>query len=511
MGRHKDPQTLDFIKRLKEKGESLGYKTAEEQPIMGGLYFADLVWQLAEGQPPLVTFEVETAETVYVFKNTAKYFDNLSKDVPKPYRHFAILVNGKLSEGVRLPFQRYMNYYNISLFEDIANNSEAVRILFEELDRLKVHLRELVARYLSSGNIDETLQQLILGIQEGMPKFIAKPKDVTITFGSETRPDPLRPTRFTLTANTPPGSPTLVQRLADALKTGKPVRLTKADQVRAQIPGLPEGEVEAIEIRPETVSGTFARLETPNYSDSIELVLAEESEDNQFKVVSNANQDAPWRVRFRENKATGQIEISVSFDPDRGDPFQFVYFVDFVNHAKDENRLIVREMVDGKVLLDGPFPGPLEVPPEDWMQVWRALADIQRKTGIRFPMPKEMSRGDLREISRLHQVTSKGEVEVRSNSLMVNLSKQEAEHRLGLAKNPDIIENFRATANEITELFGKKIPIGEAQIIIPKAKIDLNKLSEELKKEIDPIPLEIQILPDKPARIVYRNWMSNKP
>jgi hypothetical protein len=49
LGRHKNPQTLDFIKRLKEKGESLGYKTAEEQPIMGGLYFADLVWQLSQG------------------------------------------------------------------------------------------------------------------------------------------------------------------------------------------------------------------------------------------------------------------------------------------------------------------------------------------------------------------------------------------------------------------------------------------------------------------------------
>jgi len=31
LGTHKNPQTLDFIKRLKEKGEALGYKTAEEE------------------------------------------------------------------------------------------------------------------------------------------------------------------------------------------------------------------------------------------------------------------------------------------------------------------------------------------------------------------------------------------------------------------------------------------------------------------------------------------------
>jgi hypothetical protein len=182
-----------------------------------------------------------------------------------------------------------------------------------------------------------------------------------------------------------------------------------------------------------------------------------------------------------------------------------------VKHAKNENRLIVRKVADGKALLDGPFPVAFEAPPEDWMQIWRALADIQRKTGIRFPIPKEMSSGDLKEISRLHHVTSKGEMEVQVNSLTVNLSKQQAEHRLDLAKNPDIIENFQATMNETAELFGKKIPIGEAQIIIPKAKIDLNKLSEELKKGIEPIPLEILVLPDKPAKIVHRNWMSNKP
>jgi hypothetical protein len=403
-----------------------------------------------------------------------------------------------------------LDYYNVSLFEDVANDQEAVRILFEELDRLKVHLRELVARYLSSGKIDETIQQLIHGIQEGMPRFIAEPKDVTITFGSENRLDPLRPFKFKLTATTPPGSPTLMQRLTDALKTGKPVRLTKADQVKVQIPGMHEGEVEAMEIRPETVIGTPARLETSNYTDCIELVLIEERDDDQFRVVSNAKQDAPWRVSFIGDKTTGQVEVKLDFDPDRGDPYQFVYFVDFIKHARDENRLTAK-VASGEVLLDGPFPVKFEPPSEDWMQVLRALADIQRKTNTRFPIPKKMSVADLKEISRLHYITSKGEIEVQANSLTVNFTRQEAEHRLDLAKNPDIIENFQATMNETPELFGKKVSIGEAQIIVPKARIDLSRLSEELEKGIEPIPLEIRVLPDKPAKIIYRNWTSNKP
>jgi hypothetical protein len=511
LGRHTDPETLAFIRKLKEKGESLGYRTEEEYPMLGGLYFADLIWQLAKDQAPLVTFEVETSESLRVFKNTSKYFDNYSKNVPKPFRHFMILMKGKLPEGVRLPMQRYLDYYNVSLFEDVANDQEAARILFEELDRLKVRLRELVARYLSSGKIDETIQQLILGIKEGMPKFIAEPKDVTITFGSENRLDPLRPFKFKLTAKTPPGSPTLMQRLTDALKTGEPVRLTKADQVKVQIPGVHEGEVEAMEIRPEAVIGTPVRLETPNYTDCIELVLIEERDDDQFRVVSNAKQDAPWRVSLIGDKTTGQVEVKLSFDSDRGDPYQFIYFVDFIKHAIGENRLTVREVAGGKVLLDGPFSAKFEAPSEDWMQILRALAEIQRRTNTRFPIPKEMSGGDLKEINRLHYITSKGEVEVQASSLTVNFTRQEAEHRLDLAKNPDIIENFQATMNETPKLFGKKVPIGEAQIIIPKAKIDLSRLSRELEKGTDPIQLEIQVLPDKPAKIVYRNWMSNRP
>jgi hypothetical protein len=37
-------------------------------------------------------------------------------------------------------------------FEDIVNDAEAAKVFFEGLDRLKVHLSELVARYLGISN-----------------------------------------------------------------------------------------------------------------------------------------------------------------------------------------------------------------------------------------------------------------------------------------------------------------------------------------------------------------------
>ena len=478
--------------------------------MAGGLYFADLVWELAKDQPPLVTFEVETEESLRILKNAAKYFETISKEVPKPFRHFIIVVRGRVSEGNRRLLQPYIDHYNVSLFEDIVNDTEAAKVLFEELDRLKVHLSELVARYLSSGKIDQTFQDLKLGIREGMPKFLAEPENITINFGSESPPDPLRPFRFQLSSKTPVGEPTLLQRMHDSLKTGEPVRITKEDKIKIRIPGHEEDDVEVMEIKPETIKGALVRLETSNCTDFIELVLTTESENDQFMLVSNVTQHAPWKVAFKLHKKSSQVEYSVNFNADEGDPYQFVYFVDFVGRAKKENRLMLRRIADGRVLLEGPFSAGFEPPSEDWMQILRALAEIQLKTGIRLPIPKSVSEDELKEIDKLHQITTKGEIEAQVNSMTITFSREEAQHRLDLAKTPDVIENFQANMNQPAELFGRKIPIGEAKIIIPKAKIDLNKLQEALKKGVDPIPIEVTALPDKRARIVYRNWIGNK-
>jgi hypothetical protein len=510
LGRHTDPLTLAFVQKLKEKGESLGYKTAEEQPILNGLYYADLTWSLADDQPPLVTFEVETEESLRVFKNTAKYFDTLSQEVPKPYRHFMILMQGRLSEGTRKPIQRYINYYNVSLFEDVASDQETAKILFEELDRMKLSLRELVARYLSSGQIDETLQELRLGIQKGMPKFL-EPKNIAITVGSETRPDPLRPFKFEVIAKTPVGEPTLLQRMHDSLKTGEPVKITKDDQIKIRIPGHEEGDVEAIQVKLETIKGDLVRLETSDYANFIELLLTPESDNDQFVVISNVKQNAPWKVTFKAHKKSNQMEFSVNFNFDEGDPYQFVYFVDFVEQAKKENLLIVRREADNKVLFEGPFSSEFEKPSEGWMRILRALAEIQLKTNVRLPLPKSISDEELKEINKIYQIITKGEIEVHVESLKVNFDKEQAQHILDLSKNPDVIENFQVRINDTAELLGRKISVGDAELTIPKVRVDLIKLQEGVEKGVGAILIEVSVLPDKLAKISYRKWLVNKP
>jgi len=505
LGRHIDPETLELLAQLKEKGASLGYETTEEYSMLGGVYVADLVWQLAKDQPPLVTFEIETKDSLRVFKNISKYFDTISADIPKPFRHFLVVVKGELSDGTRKPLQHYINQYNVSLFEDVGRDKEIRKLLFNQLDKLKVDVTDLVRRYLSSGRIDETLQGVIQGIREGMPDVLGRPKKVMLTFGQEIKRDPLRPFEFKLSMETPSGQPTLMQRLHDAAKTGETILLTKKDKIRAQIPGLGEQEIESIEIKAETVSGTRASLETPNYEHALELLLTATDEGERFTVTNNG-QDAPWRIALSYEKKTNTMEIQMHINAREADPYQIVYFEDFVDHAKRENKLILRRS-DGMVLLEAPFAGDFQALPEWPMRILRALADVQNATGVRLSTPEKMSNEELQVLSRLQQITSNGMEEGEIRSLSISLTKEAAQHRLYLAKNPNIIENLGVDlGDETLNLLGKTIRLGRAKMIVAEAIIDLKKLDEDLKSAREPIAVEVSTDANQTVRVVYEKW-----
>jgi len=471
--------------------------------MLSGLYIADLVWRLAKDQPPLVTFEVETKESLRVFKNTGKYFDTLSQEVPKPYRHFMILMQGRLSEGIRKPIQRYINYYNVSLFEDVANDQEAVKLLFEELDHLKVNLDELVTRYLSSGRIDETMSKIFLGIQRGMSGSIIQPKEITLRLTSGEKDDPLNPHIRISTAG-----PVLLQRMYDAMKTGQTVALTKENGVEIDAPGIGTVRPELVEITAESTPGVLVELETANYGNSLELVLEKVEDNDQYFVLTNAKQKAFYTFNCKVSKISGQVEIDVKYGPENTDACQLFSFFEFFDHAMKENILLFRRANDGQIVMQGPFPTVFPMPPAESMQFLRVLADIQKKTGTRLLMPKIVTAADISTINRLHQVVMKGDIEIDLNNLSVGLAKNQAERILDRARHPEIIEDFQVKMpSEKIELFGQTISVGEATIVVPKAKIDFRKIEAGLNKGLDPVSVEINILPDKNARILYAKWL----
>ena len=65
MGRHRDSDTLEFIKWLENKGVELGYQSKTEYPVGNNEYFIDVVWKYPECSTPLITFEVDRAEKLF--------------------------------------------------------------------------------------------------------------------------------------------------------------------------------------------------------------------------------------------------------------------------------------------------------------------------------------------------------------------------------------------------------------------------------------------------------------
>jgi len=510
MGRHTDPQTLEFLGKLREKGKSLGYAVKEEYEMLKGEYFADLVWKLAEDQPPLVAFEIETEDSIRVFRNVGKYFTTRASDMPKPFRFFLIVIRGKLSSGNRTALGLFLDYQNVSLFEDVVNNKEAENILFQQLDEMKLQIKDLVMRCLSSGQFDTTMIDLIEGIRKGMRRWPIMAKNVTLTFSSGGGRDPSRPYRIRMISKTPPGKPTIIQRIIDAVRTGQKMTISREEGVEVELPGLGRGTSESIEVVPEKVAGIRVGLETQNYDNYIELVLTRKEVTDDSALLTNEEQEDPYRVELTVHKKK-PWKLAVSLVPGRGSTSQIVAFQDFMEQAKKQNRLVIRNLHDNGVLYEGAFPDIYQPLPENVMQRLRTIAEIEQETGIALPFPTQVGEEDARTINELHQIIHTGKQEDQLTSLTVDFTKEQARRRLYLAKNPEITDNFQAEQKSYSiTLFGKTIPLGSRSVVVPEARIDLSKLESELSKGSEPIHLEVSSASDKPINIFYKNWPRQK-
>jgi len=136
MGRHKDSDTLDFLKWIGKKGNDLGYHTEIECPIGYNDYFIDIVWKYHETDIPLITFEVETTNRNGIFKNTMKIFGTKQSRVQKPFRHFMVVLKNSLTESQKSSLHIFLDHFNISLYENIFNDSKKRKELESELDNL---------------------------------------------------------------------------------------------------------------------------------------------------------------------------------------------------------------------------------------------------------------------------------------------------------------------------------------------------------------------------------------
>lgn len=227
MGRHKDPDTLAVMQWLMELGEELNFVTAEEYVIKAGEFFADVVWMLGEGDDPIITFEIETSDNVRVFSNTMKWFGTPSDYVTKPWRHYMVIAKGELTSGHRAALTNLINQHNISIFEDVHNDLQKKGDLETELRSKAQDIPALLARYVESKPVGETLPRIIESIEKAFKEMpISKPEvKITVTSGSKQGEG----IPFNMKFETKPGEPLIIERMREAVIENKPLTITEEE------------------------------------------------------------------------------------------------------------------------------------------------------------------------------------------------------------------------------------------------------------------------------------------
>ncbi len=216
MGRHKDPDTLEFINWLKAKGESLGYLAELEYLLDKKQYFVDIVWKLRKDQTPLITFEVETKDSRAIFCNTTKIYGPSSEAISKPWHHFMIIFKGNLSDGHRKALSNLISQHNVHLFEDIFGKLENKQKLECKLESLKYDVSEQIKNEMQNKPLGEALLSVLKGLSEGLSAGPLGASEVSVSFKS-TKP-PKGGINFSIKTEAPKGEPTFLDKLNEAKK-----------------------------------------------------------------------------------------------------------------------------------------------------------------------------------------------------------------------------------------------------------------------------------------------------
>jgi hypothetical protein len=143
MGRHKNPITLKFLGLLRERGAMYDFSVEEEYPLVKGTFFADIVYMLPKYNEPIISFEVESSPTSYVIKKAVKYFGTNSTEVPKPWHHFIIILNGTLRPSDKKSLELVTKNHNVHVFENVLIDKEEHKKFDAELRKMAEAFKQI--------------------------------------------------------------------------------------------------------------------------------------------------------------------------------------------------------------------------------------------------------------------------------------------------------------------------------------------------------------------------------
>jgi hypothetical protein len=102
-----------------------------------------MVYILPSYDQPIISFEVESSPTSYVTKNAAKYFATNSTEVPKPWQHFVVILNGALPPSDKKSLESVTKNHNVHIFQNVLGDKEECKRFNDELEKMSKAFRQI--------------------------------------------------------------------------------------------------------------------------------------------------------------------------------------------------------------------------------------------------------------------------------------------------------------------------------------------------------------------------------
>jgi hypothetical protein len=473
MGRHKDPDILKFIETYKKKGESWGFKVDDEFKLLNGVYWVDLLWTPYEDEHKMyITFEIEKKDE-RTLKNLDKIFETPASDVEKPYQHFVVIYDCKLSAGNKKIVQEKARRYNIHIFENLKNDTEELERFDEELERLKIVLSGYIER---KGKVTpaETVRETVIGLGKVVPVLIIGNKEflvqeATLTSGSQViQKEPL---------------------------TREPKQLFDSKKYK---------KIAVIAIPREQYTLTI-----PSTPIAFNVYLEKKENVKSISLFVEAC-DFPFILDFVLNIGGGG-RFNIRIDPELADVVQLKMFEDTLRGLDNKKTMEIFNQSGKRIFLCEGLNSDNPRTSSQWYDAVSDLAYIQSVTAQKIPSPKNLtlSSKDLAAIEKLKNIIEKGELLVPIVHLTLRVNREVVEKLIGFQKASGKIFSLSIQLDQTSEqLIGQEIVLGAATIELPEMKF--KEPLEEVEKRlfgIGPnVTREINLIAYSAtqARIVYQ-------
>lgn len=273
--------------------------------------------------------------------------------------------------------------------------------------------------------------------------------------------------------------------------------------------GVARGETKyLLKVTIECADGETASLDN--------IILEDIQSGNERAILSNENQDIPWK--FRMVIQSGIVEKSVDYTfNDVGLPVKRALEGLLFSRALSKGGFLRFENVEtGEQFAYADIPPNIMPTPEPLLvRILEALDVIQKKTGILFNSPQDVPEAMVKNIFDVEQIVKTGSVEFQP-PYRHGATLEQAKEILERFSKDGVTTSLTQYADDwIFNVLGQSVSLGPVLVTCEKMNInpeDLEALSKSIETNPTDAVIEIRMTPtdDRKIDVNVPNWLSDE-